>query len=252
MEYVSSSQRIRFPDPRDANPWGVVAMGGNLSPGVLLSAYEQGVFPWYETAPIMWYSPDPRFVLELDRFRLGKRVTRTLKKVLSSGEWGVTMDRAFDEVIRGCRDIRRNGTGKGTWITEDMVKGYSELHRLGYTHSVEVWLQGELVGGLYGVGLGGYFAGESMFSAVRDASKIAFTALVGLLDSVAVTMIDCQTYTDYLASFGALEIRRDGFLRRLPALLKEERIPRQWSDRDGREMAARGVRRAERNNGLLQ
>lgn len=252
MEYVSSSQRIHFPDPREANPWGVVAMGGNLSPGVLLSAYEQGVFPWYETAPIMWYSPDPRFVLEMDQFHLGKRLTRTIKKVLSSDQWRITMDRAFDEVIRGCRDIRRNGNVKGTWITEDIVKGYCELHNLGYTHSVEVWHREALVGGLYGVALGGYFAGESMFSAVRDASKIAFTALVGFLDTLSVTMIDCQTYTEYLASFGAEEIRREAFLTRLPELLKEDRIPRTWSGVDGREMVIRGLARAGRIGEPLQ
>jgi leucyl/phenylalanyl-tRNA--protein transferase len=162
----------------------------------------------------------------LDSFRIGKRTRRTL----SNGAFTITFDHAFDDVIHGCRTVRKEGTG--TWITEEMYDAYRELHRLGYTHSVEVWEDGELVGGLYGVGIGTFFAGESMFSRVRDASKFAFTALVG--------------YTGYLASFGATEIPRDRFLTEIGPL--QERAPSGpgWESVDGAEMLRRGL---ERNAG---
>jgi leucyl/phenylalanyl-tRNA--protein transferase len=240
VEYFDEHERIRFPDPSRADPWGLLASGGNLSPGIVLSAYEQGIFPWYDEDPILWFSPDPRFVLYLDSFRIGKRTRRTL----SNGAFTITFDHAFDDVIHGCRTVRKEGTG--TWITEEMYDAYRELHRLGYTHSVEVWEDGELVGGLYGVGIGTFFAGESMFSRVRDASKFAFTALVGYFDLLGAPMIDCQSYTGYLASFGATEIPRDRFLTEIGPL--QERAPSGpgWESVDGAEMLRRGL---ERNAG---
>ncbi|MFA7567589.1 MAG: leucyl/phenylalanyl-tRNA--protein transferase [Alkalispirochaeta sp.] len=245
MLYLDETQRIRFPDPEEANPWGLLATGGNLSPGVVLSAYEQGVFPWYDDEPILWFSPDPRFVLFLDDFHVGKRLRRTLNRVVEAPEWRISFDKTFDEVIDGCRRVRK--LGEGTWITPEMFDAYRELHRLGYTHSVEVWKDGDLVGGLYGLSIGNFFAGESMFSRERDASKIAFVALVGYFDTVGVPMIDCQTYTDHLASFGATEISRQEFLARIAPLQRETALFRDWTTFDGREMLLSGLSRAERN-----
>lgn len=241
MEYLDETKRIRFPDPSEANPWGLLATGGNLSPGIVLSAYEQGVFPWYDEEPILWFSPDPRFVLYLDDFHVSKRLRRTIR----SSEWRVTFDSAFDDVIEACRSVRK--PGEGTWITAEMLTAYRTLHRLGYTHSVEVWEGDELVGGLYGLGLGSFFAGESMFSRGRDASKFAFVALVGYFDLLQFPMIDCQSYTEYLASFGAVEIPRESFLSQIPSL--QRRIPDGplWSEVSGDEMLRRGIERSGKN-----
>ena len=219
----------------------MLASGGNLSPGIVLSAYEQGVFPWYDEDPILWFSPDPRFVLYLDDFRIGKRTRRTLR----GGNFTITFDRSFDDVIHGCRTVRKEGTG--TWITEDMYDAYRELHRLGYTHSVEVWDGNNLVGGLYGVGIGSFFAGESMFSRVRDASKFAFAALIGYFDLLGAPMIDCQSYTGYLASFGAIEIPRDRFLAEIGPLQARDRCGPEWSTVDGGEMLRRAVKLSSEN-----
>ncbi len=239
MEYLDETQRIRFPHPSEANPWGLLATGGNLSPGIVLSAYEQGVFPWYEKNPILWFSPDPRFILNIEDFHVSTRLRRTIHTVASSPEWKITFDAAFDEVIDGCRKFRKRG--EGTWITSDIFDAYRKLHRLGYTHSVEVWNNDHLAGGLYGVAIGGAFAGESMFSLARDASKFAFTALVGLFRTLGVPMIDCQTYTNYLSSFGAVEVNREEFLVRLDQLRKETTIPDDWSVFDGEAMLQEGL-----------
>lgn len=241
MEYLDETERIRFPDPNEANPWGLLATGGNLSPGIVLSAYEQGVFPWYDEEPILWFSPDPRFVLYLDDFHVSKRLRRTVR----SSKWTVTFDTAFDNVIEGCRTVRK--PGEGTWITGAMLTAYRRLHRLGYTHSVEVWDGDALVGGLYGLGLGSFFAGESMFSRARDASKIAFIALVGYFDLLQLPMIDCQSYTDYLASFGAVEIPRESFLAEIPMLQRSIPNGPRWNEVSGDEMLRRGIERSVRN-----
>jgi leucyl/phenylalanyl-tRNA---protein transferase len=238
MEYLDETQRIRFPDPEQANPWGLLATGGNLSPGIVLSAYEQGVFPWYEDDPILWFSPDPRFVLDIEDFHVGKRLGRSIRNVAGSSAWKITFDTAFDNVIDGCRRVRK--PGEGTWITPEYFDAYRELHRLGYTHSVEVWHQESLAGGLYGVAVGGFFAGESMFSRERDASKFAFTALVGLFHTLGVPMVDCQTYTEYLASFGAVEVPRPEFLAGLDQLRRQSTIPPDWSGFDGMAMLQEG------------
>ncbi|MEX2444329.1 MAG: leucyl/phenylalanyl-tRNA--protein transferase, partial [Alkalispirochaeta sp.] len=215
MEYFDHTERIRFPEPERANPWGIVAHGGNLSPGIVLSAYEQGIFPWYEEPPIVWFSPDPRFVLYLSRFHIGSRFQRTLR----TADVTITLDHAFEQVIHRCRTIRLETDGEGTWITDAMERAYTELHRLGFTHSVEVWEKGALVGGLYGVAVGSIFAGESMFSEVSNGSKFALVALAGLMESLGVPLIDCQSYTENLAQFGAVDIPRTDFL----AALEEHR-----------------------------
>lgn len=236
MTTLNESQRIRFPDPRNANHWGVVAQGGNLSPGVLLSAYEQGIFPWYEEEPITWFSPDPRFVLYLDRFHVSRRLQRAIR----SAKLGIRFDEAFDEVITACRFADR-ARSYGTWITTAMERAYNELHRLGHAHSVGVYEDGVLVGGLYGVVVGDLFAGESMFSKARGESKWALVALAGLLDAVGVPMIDCQSYTKHLAAFGACEVPRDRFLGELATLRGGRAIPRDWSAADGALMLQRGL-----------
>ncbi|MCG8478886.1 MAG: leucyl/phenylalanyl-tRNA--protein transferase [Spirochaetales bacterium] len=244
MDYFDHATRIRFPPPDEANPWGVVAQGGNLSPGVLLSAYEQGIFPWYESPPILWFSPDPRFVLRLDRFRIASRLRRTIRK----GRFNVTFDRAFGEVIHACRATRLSDD-TGTWITTDMEEAYCELHRLGHAHSVEVWDGTQLSGGLYGVAVGTLFAGESMFSLLRDASKFALVALVGLLDAWGLELLDCQSHTDYLASFGAENIPRPRFLRTLARLRNERTLPANWSGWDAQAMVGRALALEAANRG---
>ena len=235
MEYLDHTQRIRFPSPGNANPWGMVAQGGNLSPGILMSAYEQGIFPWYDEPPIVWFSPDPRFVLYLDRFRLGKRLRRSLK----SSSFVITFDQDFPAVIHRCRTTRLDG--EGTWITTDMEQGYRELHRLGVAHSVEVWERGVLVGGLYGVATGALFAGESMFTAADNAGKAALVALVGLLDSWSMPAIDCQSYTDNLARFGAVDIPRERFLEELAQHRAAPGIPQDWRNEDAAAAFQRGM-----------
>lgn len=240
MEYLGPTERVRFPEPRRANRWGVVAIGGNLSPGFLLSAYEQGIFPWYEQEPITWFSPDPRFLLPLNRFHVPSRLRRAARR----HPYRIMFDHDFRGVIEGCRE--KTDRREATWITTDMVRGYAELHRLGIAHSVEVTRDGTLVGGLYGVVTGGLFAGESMFSRERDASKYALTALVGLLAERGATVIDCQSYTDYLAAFGAVDVPRGVFLNLLSELSHEATLAGTWAESDGAAMLAHGLEVARR------
>lgn len=236
MEYLGEFERIRFPDPENANPWGVVAQGGNLSPGVLLSAYEQGIFPWYEENPILWFSPDPRFVLFLEEFHVGRRLRRTIRK----SSFRLTFDRDFPSVIAGCREPR--DLSGGTWITSEMEEGYTRLNELGRVHSVEVWDGTALVGGLYGVLVGAVFAGESMFSRRRDASKFALVALVGFFRDLGVPFIDCQSFTSHMAAFGAREIRRRVFLEHLEENVTDTAlIPTNWTEWDANAMLQRGL-----------
>jgi leucyl/phenylalanyl-tRNA--protein transferase len=198
-----------FPDPRDADENGIVAYGGDLSPSRLLLAYRSGIFPWYsEGDPILWWSPDPRFVLYPEAFRL----RRSLKKRRRHFE--VTFDRAFTEVMLRCATVARPGQD-GTWIGPEMIEAYSVLHAMGHAHSVEAWQDGRLVGGLYGVTVGGVFCGESMFAEVSDASKVALASLVEHLVARGYEMIDAQVPTEHLRSLGAVEISRDAFLRQL-------------------------------------
>ncbi|NOQ31571.1 MAG: leucyl/phenylalanyl-tRNA--protein transferase [Helicobacteraceae bacterium] len=203
------SSDLSFPDPAKAIKEGVVAIGGDLSIERLLLAYKSGIFPWYsEEEPLIWWSPDPRFILELDEFKLRK----SLRKKLSSFE--VKYNTAFEDVIEECSKIDRPGQ-KGKWLHEEMVKAYKELHTLGYAVSVESYQNKELVGGLYGIIIGRVFCGESMFSKVSDASKVAFNFLVEKLKKENFDFIDAQVYTDHLNSLGAKEISRDEFLKRI-------------------------------------
>jgi leucyl/phenylalanyl-tRNA--protein transferase len=194
--------------PELADEYGLVGVGGDLSPGRLLDAYRHGVFPWYdEQTPILWWSPDPRAVFELDRMHFPRRLQRTIR----SGRFTVTVNRDFGAVIRACA-VR---PGEGTWITPDMIEAYERLHRLGHAHSVEVWRGDVLGGGIYGVGIGGFFAGESMFTRVRDGSKVALAALAERLRERGFTLFDTQFVTDHTRRFGAIEIPRDDYLARL-------------------------------------
>jgi leucyl/phenylalanyl-tRNA--protein transferase len=197
---------------------GLLAAGGDLSPQRLLQAYRQGIFPWFsEGQPILWWSTDPRMVLFTDRFVVSHSLKKKLRKVQKSmdeeGEWQVRFDSAFEEVMRACAAPRRDSGG--TWISEDIVRGYRALHRSGYAHSSELWHHGELVGGAYGVAIGRMFYGESMFARETDASKIALAYLVTFLQNKGVRMIDCQQETEHLASLGALPIPRGEFIRHL-------------------------------------
>jgi leucyl/phenylalanyl-tRNA--protein transferase len=186
-------------------------VGGELDFATLLAAYRHGVFPWYsEDEPVQWWSPNPRFVLPPGDLR----VTDSLRKTMRKPGWTVTLDQAFERVMRACAAVPRPGQD-GTWITEEMIAAYVELHRRGHAHSVEVSWQGELVGGLYGVAIGRIFHGESMFHTRSDASKVGFAALVGRLRTAGFQLIDCQMPTAHLASLGAAPIRRAEFLATL-------------------------------------
>lgn len=201
-----------FPSPSEAEPTGLLAVGGDLSAERLLLAYRHGIFPWYDESPILWFSPDPRMILQPKALHVPRRLSRTLRQ----GRFTLTLDRAFPEVIRACAATDR-GDGLGTWITEEMVEAYCRLHELGFAHSCEAWHEGELVGGLYGVSLGAGFFGESMFHHRRDASKAAMVGLVRQLARWDFELFDCQLHTDHLASFGARELARPVFLRQLEA-----------------------------------
>ncbi len=195
-------------------PNGLLAVGGDLSPVRLLDAYRRGIFPWFnEGDPILWWSPNPRMVLFPGEFR----VSHSLRKILCRHGYEVRTDTAFEQVMRACA-APRNGQA-GTWILEEMIAAYCELHRMGYAHSVETWMDGELVGGLYGMALGKMFYGESMFSRRTDASKIALAHLARQLELWNFGMIDCQMNTPHLASLGAREIPRDEFSQRLQELI---------------------------------
>jgi leucyl/phenylalanyl-tRNA--protein transferase len=209
--YLDENQRYVFPDP-DTVPGSVVAVGGNLSPGMLLSAYEQGIFPWYNPEdPILWQSPDPRFVI----FPETLYISASMRKLLRQNRFEISFDTDFAGVIRGCAEVDRPGQD-GTWITEDIVSGYTELHRLGYVHSAESRRDGELLGGCYGVQVGRVFCGESMFTKAPNASKAAFLTLAArLFEEKGVLFIDCQIPTDHLRSLGGKEMSRRDFLRLL-------------------------------------
>ncbi|SOB57796.1 leucyl/phenylalanyl-tRNA-protein transferase [Pseudodesulfovibrio profundus] len=214
-----------FPDPEEAEPDGLLAIGGDLSPQRLLTAYANGIFPWYaEDSPIMWWSTNPRLVLIPQEFHM----PRSLRRVLNQGRFQFTMDTCFEGVITRCASSPRPDQD-GTWIVDEMVEAYSLLHELGYAHSVEAWQDGELVGGLYGISLGSVFFGESMFFQVPDASKAAFAVLVHQLQHWGFTMIDCQQTTPHLLRFGAKEIQRYRFLAMLREAMKVPTREGCWS-----------------------
>jgi leucyl/phenylalanyl-tRNA--protein transferase len=200
-------------------PPGLLAAGGDLSPARLLAAYERGVFPWYSAQqPILWWSPDPRMVLFPEEFKC----SRSLKKTLRNGAMRTRVDHAFSATIRGCAAPRVSGPD--TWLNQEMIDSYEQLHELGFGHSVETYLQDELVGGLYGIQLGQIFFGESMFSTQRDASKVALARLVEECRARGIRLIDCQVASAHLASLGAREVSRSQFV----TLLKQHarRVPR--------------------------
>ncbi len=216
---------IAFPDPARADPDGLLAVGGDLSPGRLLAAYAAGIFPWFdERSPILWWSPDPRLVLEPARLHVPRSLARTLRR----GRLRVTADLAFGRVIRACAAAARPGQ-RGTWITGGMIEAYERLHALGFAHSFEAWDGEALAGGLYGVSLGGAFFGESMFAEAPDASKVAFVRSVEALAGWGVGLVDCQVRTEHLARFGAVDWARDDFLAALARALAAPTRRGRWS-----------------------
>lgn len=218
------SDTIEFPPPHLASEDGLLAVGGDLSQKRLLLAYRMGIFPWFSNnEPILWWSPDPRLVLYPHEIKISK----TLKKIIKKEVFKVTMDLAFNEVINQCAQIRLK-KNQGTWIIEDIIEAYCRLHESGFAHSVEVWRQGELAGGLYGVSLGKCFFGESMFTRVSNASNIAIVKLTKYLSELSFDLIDCQITTEHLIRFGAREIPRKLFLEQLEKSLKAPTIKGKW------------------------
>ncbi|GGH04497.1 leucyl/phenylalanyl-tRNA--protein transferase [Sphingobacterium alkalisoli] len=205
MIFELEGGQVSFPHPKYAEADGLLAVGGDLTPRRLLTAYKHGIFPWYaDDSPILWYAPHNRFVLHPNQLK----VSKSMKKVLSMGLFNFTYNTVFEEVITNCSNIDRKDQD-GTWIIADMRKAYTELHHLGFVHSIEVWKDEELVGGLYGVLVGGVFCGESMFAKVSNASK---AALVFLIQNFGLELIDCQVYTSHLESMGAIYMPQQQYL----------------------------------------
>jgi leucyl/phenylalanyl-tRNA--protein transferase len=216
----------RFPSPTTAlvEPDGLLCAGGDLTPETILNAYSQGIFPWYSNGqPILWWTPDPRMVLFPPEFKVSKSLAKTLRQQ----KFEVRFDTAFRAVIEACAAPR--APDGGTWIVPEIQDAYTALHRKGYAHSAESWLNGELVGGLYGVAIGRVFFGESMFTRVTDASKIAFATLVAKLKDDGFQLIDCQQQTRHLARFGARPIPRATFLRHLGELINSSELDSRWT-----------------------
>jgi leucyl/phenylalanyl-tRNA--protein transferase len=205
--YLTEQDYFPFRAPEEWTD-NIVAVGGNLSPGMLLSAYEQGIFPWYNPAdPVLWQSPDPRCVIFPDKLH----ISSSMRKIFKNGVFKIKLDENFEGVMNGCAQTKRRGQN-GTWITDDIIKAYMELHRLGWAHSAEAWQDGELAGGCYGVLMGRAFFGESMFSVKPNASKAAFLRLAETLFEHGVAFIDCQVPTPHLLSLGGEEMPRREFL----------------------------------------
>ena len=242
VQLIRGNQRLA--DPEQSDPRGIVAVGGDLRAERLIDAYRRGIFPWYEEGlPILWHSPDPRFVLRLTKpnrrseserpagplaervgreaAEIGLNVGRSLRKTIRRGLYRVSLDTAFGRVIRQCAKVPRPGQD-GTWITNEMIEAFERLYSLGHAHSVEAWSGHELVGGVYGVAVGAVFCGESMFALAPDASKVAFVALAEQLARWGFELIDCQVYTDHLARFGAVNWPRRQFLKELERLRDRE------------------------------
>lgn len=215
---------LRWPPVSETADDGILAVGGDLSVRRLVAAYSHGIFPWYsEGLPILWHCPDPRFVLEPKALH----VPKSLEKQIKRGTYEVRLDTAFADVIDACAKTKRPGQ-RGTWITRDMRRAYLELHRQGLAHSAESWLDGKLVGGLYGVSLGKVYFGESMFAAAPDASKVAFVTLVRQLTAWGIELIDCQQETEHLARFGAESWPRERFIERLEQLIDAPTLQGKW------------------------
>ena len=224
MPVFRLDDRLVFPPVHLAED-GLLALGGDLRPERLLLGYTQGIFPWYaENLPILWHSPDPRMVMTTRDLT----IQRSLRKAIKRQPYQLKMDTAFREVLHGCAQVPRPGQ-TGTWLIPEMVDAYSKLFELGFAHSVEAWRGDELVGGLYGVSLGGAFFGESMFAKAPDASKIAFVACVRQLDAWGIHLIDCQVHTDHLERFGAYEVPRTDYLAMLARALDEPTKRGRWA-----------------------
>ncbi len=225
--YYFLNEKLYFPPVDKADEHGILAIGGDLSPERLLFAYQSGIFPWFnEEDPIIWWSPDPRFVMYPADLKISKSMNQVLKKQV----FAITFDTDFRGVMTACQTVRRQGQS-GTWITEDMVAAYCELHQLGFAHSVEAWQGGELVGGLYGVSLGKAFFGESMFAKVSNASKAAYITLVQKLSKLSFQIIDCQVYTEHLGSLGAVNISRSEFIAQVSQALQAETLQGNWNEK---------------------
>ncbi len=208
MPVFELGKELSFPHPSLADRSGLLAYGGDLSPQRVLLAYQQGIFPWFNPEdPVLWWSPDPRFVLFPNRLK----VSKSLRQVLRQGRFQITFDQDFLGVVSGCRHVPRHGQA-GTWISDDIIRAYNNLHQQGFIHSVEVRLEGKLVGGLYGGCFGKCFYGESMFSHKSNASKAGFATLVRNLEAQGFELVDCQVHTPHLESLGAEKIPRDLFL----------------------------------------
>lgn len=215
MSVAILDHRLRFPDPRQANAEGLVAVGGDLSVSRLLLAYRSGVFPW-TVAPVTWWSPDPRAIFELDGFHVSRSLARAIRKPL----FEVTIDRAFDDVMRGCAQPAPGR--RDTWITTEFLEAYGRLHEQGHAHSIECWKGEQLAGGIYGVAIGGFFAGESMFHRESNASKVALFHLVTHLKGRGFALFDIQMLTPITQRLGGVTVSREAYLRRLRAALESE------------------------------
>jgi leucyl/phenylalanyl-tRNA--protein transferase len=207
MPLFALDKSLVFPPVHLSEPDGLLAVGGDLSRERLLLAYRNGIFPWYEGKHILWWCPDPRFVL----FSEELKVSKTMKSLIKRNEFEFRMNTAFTDVVNNCKTVSRRGQDS-TWISDDVKNAYTELHHSGYAHSAEAWFDGKLVGGLYGVRMGTVFFGESMFSTMSNASKFAFIKYVQFLQEQKVSLIDCQVYTDHLKSLGARMIDRKEFI----------------------------------------
>ena len=228
MPVFKLPEELLFPPPDLAEDSGLLAVGGDLCESRLLLAYSMGIFPWYsEGDPILWWSPDPRLVLFPD----GLLISRSLRQTIRKRTFSVTMDTAFEEVVSNCAAVHQKADGN-TWITDEMIEAYTRLYHSGFAHSVEVWSEGELVGGLYGMSLGSAFFGESMFTKKSDASKVAFVELAQYVMKWDFSFIDCQLTTPHLMSLGAREIPRSEFLEALASALKEPTKKGKWIRED--------------------
>lgn len=213
----SPDRDVPWIEPQLGEPEGLIGVGGDLSPEMLLRAYSEGVFPWFSAGdPVLWWSPDPRAIIELDDLHVSRRLARTIR----SGKFRVTVDQRFEDVMHACSENRP----EGTWVTDEMIRGYTALYRRGFAHSLEVWCGERLAGGIYGVAIGGLFAGESMFHRVTDASKVALVALVERLKRQGFVLFDVQMTTDHTERMGARNIPRDRYLRRVAEAVAMDRV----------------------------
>ncbi|HPS56692.1 MAG TPA: leucyl/phenylalanyl-tRNA--protein transferase [Spirochaetota bacterium] len=225
MPVFRLSEEHIFPPVELSEPDGLLAVGGDLSAGRLIEAYSRGIFPWFTNkSPIMWWSPDPRFVI----IPGGLKVSRSMKQIIRKNVFEITFDRSFRQVITSCSRAKRRDNG--TWITKEMIEAYVRLHEAGFAHSVEAWENGKLSGGLYGISLGRAFFGESMFSNVSNSSKAAFIVLAEKLFSLGFSIIDCQVHTGHLESLGAVFMSRGDFINTVNESLKHETIRGSWKD----------------------